>query len=197
MDWASITAFITALAALIGAIAGAYEVWAKYRREHPHNRDTVQPPPPRPSPPTQYPPSQPRQTGFLSSKIARRSVLLGSTALGLVLIVFSTDGSFLPFLLGNSIILVGGMCVCVWRYRGGRRAAARAELAKYGMGLGVLLYLLSLVILVGLHEVLEPEAGFWWWFGSNQIPQTMNNSVVLVYFGGLIIYLTSIYIGRW
>ncbi len=55
---------------------------------------------------------QPRQAGLLSSKVARRSVLLGSTALGLVLI-FSNVPLF--FLIGNGIILVDGRCVLDWR----------------------------------------------------------------------------------
>ena len=106
-----------------------------------------------------------QEAGFLSSKNGRRSVLLASTALGLVFI-FSAFGqdSITLFVLGNSIIIAGGMCV--WRGRAQGITIWRKSVLNYGGVLGIIIWALGVV-------------------------------VALMFAVGLIIYLTSIYIGRW
>lgn len=100
----------------------------------------------RKSPSSNIPsPSQPRQAGFFSSKVARRSVLLGCTALGLFLIISvsaippylpyaETTVALLIFILGNGIILVGSLSV--WKGRAQGIDPRQIKWAKYGVRVG-------------------------------------------------------------
>ena len=115
-----------------------------------------------------------KQPGILSSKKARRSVLLGSTALGLVSIFSSYS---LTFWLGNIVILFGGAFV-VFAGQVQDLAPWRRKTLAVGAAIAMLLWLVNL-----------------------------NPSICLYNGGGyacykwlrltILIYLTSIYIGRW
>ena len=156
-------------------------------------------------------PSQPqqRQAGILSSKKARRRVLLGSTALGLVLIFF---GRGVVFWVGNIIILVGGMRVFL--LSGAQRNGFVGR--RWGVKVGVLLWWLSNVIRA-LHNAFY-VGDFWYWawsgaswswssfwgwrifgllWGELAGGETVLSVLYMVGFLGFIIYLTSIYYGRW
>ena len=181
MDLVSIATFITALAALIGAIAGAYEVWAKHRREHPNNSNTGQPSPTRPAPPLTQ--SQPRQAGLLSSKVARRSVLLGGTALGLSIGIIgiiqeSEPLSYLVFLVGNGIIL--SLCLI------GVSQVARWRKVIQRWSNNICLLIVFLLFLFSWIEYRDLEV-------SSELVSLLGRT----YLFSFIIYLTSIYIGRW
>ena len=115
--------------------------------------------------------TQSRQGGILSSKVVRRSVLLGSTAVGILLIAFGfVDES--SYLLGGVVVLVGSMSV----YFG---SAAQVQSVRcwswfYWSGVG----LMSLVFFDGVGR--EGSEG--------------GCAIMLV---GALINLTSIYYGRW
>ena len=118
-------------------------------------------------------PSQPRQVGILSSKKARRIVLLGSTALGLVLIVSGFGTDFELFLLGNGIVLIGSMSV--WIGSGERRRGLGLWLGRCGRWFGLVLWLWAI---------------FWAMLGFGG-----RGSGWVVLF--LTIYLSSVWYGRW
>jgi uncharacterized caspase-like protein len=123
--------------------------------------------------------SQPRLAGILSSKKARRGVLLVSTAYGLVWIFSSLmQVNSILFFLGNIIILVCGCCVRRWG-RAQEIAAWRGKIMELGGGVSVVVWGAVLVLWIGLGDYFKFELR---WGG---------------YFLGLVIYLTSIYIGRW
>lgn len=117
-----------------------------------------------------------RQARILSSKKARRSILLGSTAFGLVLIASSVDRSIMLFLLGNVTILAGSMSVWIG-----------SEERKI---------LVSRVNDVWWWLVLV--GWIWWWVSA--LYNVLNVGYVWFWGGwsiGLIIYLISIYNRFW
>lgn len=175
MDWGTIAALISALATVIGT-------WIAYL-EYQHNRNTAQPPSDQGSTPASgLREFQPRRGGFLSSKVGRRSVLLGSTAIGLVLIVSGVVTEEIQrFYIGNSIILVCGMCV--WRARAQGIAVWRRAVLKYGGAIGGFNIMAFLVWFAWGGEGMV-DVGYWL-------------GLSYVWFFSLIIYLVSLYIGRW
>ena len=207
MDWVA----IGAIAAIVSALAAAVSAWVAYR-EYQDKKNTGQPRSPKrsvpPSVPTQ---SQQRQAGFFSSKVARRSVLLGSTALGLLLILLGlTDRSRVTiapnafdnfdnyFIYMESLgLLVSGVCVVLARPR--VLTLWRRLVMWFGVGFVWFIWVTGFV--------------YWWFFtdpssqGFYYIERTIVENFGFLFtlfdvpgLSGiilLIIYLTSIYIGRW
>ena len=171
---------ITAIATLISALAAAVTAWIEYRKYH-DNRTPRHPSPSTPAP-TQYQPSQTRQTGFLSSKVTRRSVLLGSTTLGLVLIFATVATQEIQlFFVGNGIILVCG--ICVWKVRVQEIAAWRRAILNFGGVIGAA----NMVVLL-----------LWFaWGGEGMVNADDWIELIYVWFFSLIVYVMSIYTGCW
>ena len=126
-------------------------------------------------------------------------MLLGSTALGLVLIISGiVDLNHPLFLLGNLFILVGGMYV--WR---GSRTQGTLRRRRIVLG-GVVVGFVWLVVMVYWLGGQWSYVLRWESWCVNQV--NIEYCSVLAKWrwvqavwesGGLIIYLTSIYIGRW
>ncbi|AFZ14333.1 hypothetical protein Cri9333_3508 [Crinalium epipsammum PCC 9333] len=146
--------------------------------------------------PQKYIPSQPqlRQAGFLASKKARRSVLLGSTSLGLGLIALAfvlwqkKEFSFLFFVGNGTLFYVGLFFLRRVRQFGESASSFRLSLVLFLVRLYGVVSLLGMggVVLGSFLGVFQQDIFF---------PELYKN--VPLYFLFLIVYLTSIYIGRW
>jgi hypothetical protein len=206
MDWGTI-------AALISALAAAVTAWVTYR-EYQDKKNTGQPRSAQrsapPSVPTQSLPSQPRQAGILSSKKARRSVLGYTTVLGLGLIALAiSSNNQVLFLCGNGILLGLWWFFLFFRCRAerwdlrnwmgywwfflvfDRSAWERGEVERWDFRNWVFIWFgglcgcgLAVCVWGGIFGVL------WRSFGGG-------GGLWMIYFPYLIVYLTSIYIGRW
>ena len=131
--------------------------------------------------------SPPRQAVILSSKKARRIVLLGSTALGLVLI-FSTfqSNNGLLFVLGNSIILILSVVLAFKRIQKGMTSKRRNIMACLSM-----LAISIIIIYLSPLSDCENYAVKTTWLSLCELREQQP------YILGLTIYLTSIFIGCW
>ena len=112
-------------------------------------------------------------------------MLLGSTALGLVLIVSGFGaGSYRLFLLGNGIILIGS--ISVWIGSGVRRAGWGEWISRAGRWFGLMGWLLG----VGLVGIGVSGGGSYLLSDTFAILGTWGIIIAGV---SLIIYLTSIF----
>ncbi len=139
---------------------------------------------------------QPRQVIILSSKVVRRSVLLGSTALGLVLIVLALESNYFLtfwefFAVGNGVILIGSMSVWI---REKRALASRVRLGALVGLAGVVLCVLGFWMIYWL-SVVGGKANFYW--VKAELVEFLDSGNMGLWLLSFIIYLTSIYIGRW
>lgn len=203
MDWVA----IGTIAAIVSALAAAASAWVAYR-EYQDKKITGQPrSAQRSTPPlvdtsyhqSEHPdidgkrrsPSQPRQVGTLSSKVARRTVLLGSTTLGLVLMFSGATAASPPLSIsGISIVFVGSMFVWITSGAQGRAAWRRWSIWRRVGWVGFFMcleVLLSCLLLSWCIGDLFLGISRWWWDYADGILFVM----------GFITYLTSIYIGRW
>lgn len=145
--------------------------------------------------PHEYIPSQPqlRQAGFLSSKKARRSVLLGSTALGSGLIAawFSSPSHWILFFVGNGTLL----CMYFLGLRLDGRPSPYFSKSIWALWLvRAVVFLVFVVVCCGLFFLVV-----WGCFcvGGGWRVRGVGLYSKMIYFFSLIVYLTSIYIGRW
>ena len=165
----------------------------------PGPRRTVKPPLSPPAAPPPEPQPQPRQAGILSSKVARRRVLLGSTASGILSIMIAGfSSSFSLFLIGNLILLLGGMSVFLGSREGresGKTRGLREDLGRVSVwvsGIEGLGEWDSVVWVSGIGWMLA--IGIWSFKGENYDWIFYASVCWMV---SVIINLTSIYLRRW
>lgn len=131
--------------------------------------------------------SQIRQPGILDSKKSRRMLLLGGTALGLVFI-FSTfqSNNGLFFVLGNSIILISSAIIAFKRIQE-NIISWRKNTIIFGSLIAMIIITLSLSSSMDCDYFAVETT----WIRLCELREQQQ------YIFGLLLYLTSIFIGCW